>query len=104
MKTFFQNRKELLTIAVITATICAGAAFQQGKDQGPAIQTVTITAKKMTESEKIAFDRTSMVQTAQTVVTHHRRLTLQEKLASDQFDTPAKDPVIRRVPKRYVLV
>ena len=104
MKTFFQIRKEGLTIAAIAVTICAGAAFQQGKDQEPVIQTVTITAKKMTEQEKNAFDRTSMVQTAQTVVIHHRRLTAEEKLASDQLDKSARNPAIHWVPKRSVLV
>lgn len=86
MKTFFQIRKEWLTIGLITVTICSAAAFYPEKDQEQAIQTVTITAKKMTAAEKIAFDRTPEVQTAQTVIIRHRRLSAEEKLAADQLE------------------
>ncbi|WP_394782311.1 hypothetical protein [Undibacterium sp.] len=75
--------------AVVSALVIAatsGCAYQATAPQqaAAAVQTVTITAKRMTTDEKIAYDTTNIE--AQTVVMVAKRLTAEQKLAMIQED------------------
>ena len=94
----------ILTISTITATILLGAAFQQGKKQEANIPTVTITAKKMTEQQKIAYDESQSVQNMQTVIVKHQRLNASEKFAFDQLDRQIQQTSKSRTKKPALLV
>ena len=94
----------ILTISAITATILAGAAYQQGAKQQADIPTVTITAKKMTEQQKIAYDEGQSASAIQTVIVKHQRLSASEKLAFDQFDQQIQQAGKSRSKKPALLV
>jgi len=75
-----------LTISAIAATIVFGAAFQIGAKSATDTPTVTITAHKMTEQQKMAYDESQSGQIVQTVMIEHPRLSAEQKLAFDKLD------------------
>ncbi|WP_394779038.1 hypothetical protein [Undibacterium sp.] len=71
----------VVSALVVAATSgCAYQATAQQADTG--VQTVTMTAKRMTTDEKIAFDTANTE--VQTVVMVAKRLTAEQKLAMAQ--------------------
>ncbi len=77
----------IVATALLAAVFASGCAFQSAAQQqvaASAVQTVTITAKRMTTDEKIAFDTANA--SAQTVVIAAKRLTAEQKLAMLQED------------------
>ncbi len=63
----------ILTTAIFTGTIAVVSAFYQENAQ--ATPTVTISAKRMTVDEKIAYDTELFGQTQQTVLISAKRIT-----------------------------
>ncbi len=63
----------ILTTAIFTGTIAVASAFMQENAQ--ATPTVTISAKRMTVDEKIAYDTVLFGQTQQTVLISAKRPT-----------------------------
>jgi uncharacterized membrane protein YkvI len=81
------NSKVIVTVAAVAAAISLVAAFQASKKvQMPAneIQTVTVSAKRMTVEQKMAFDLQSTGM--QTIVISAKRLTPAQKNAIDEQD------------------
>lgn len=84
MKSSLKNTT-IFAVAMCAAVFISGSAFNtvthgtQNK-----IQTVTITAKAMTEAQKLAYD--SEQNGIQTVVISAKRLTTEQKIAMDQQD------------------
>ncbi|MFZ6645550.1 hypothetical protein ACO0LO_07535 [Undibacterium sp. TJN25] len=76
----------ILASALVTALFASGCAYQATAQQqaSTSVQTVTVTAKRMTTDEKIAYDTANT--TAQTVVMVAKRLTAEQKLAMAQED------------------
>ena len=83
MTTTFQQRAIWSTalLAAVCATVCA---FDSTTQAAATVQTVEITAQRMSQSEKIAYD--TAFQPVQTVLISARRLSEQEKLAYDQSE------------------
>ena len=82
MKTNFESK------ALIVATVCASvfalahALSAPVVKNGNGLQTVTITAQRMSEAQKIAYDRAQMPQ--QTVIITAKRLTEEQKASFDE--------------------
>ncbi|MFZ6645548.1 hypothetical protein ACO0LO_07525 [Undibacterium sp. TJN25] len=75
-----------LVAAIVVAVSASGCAYQATTSQqaNAGVQTVTVTAKRMSTEEKIAYDTANT--TAQTVVMVAKRLTAEQKLAMAQQD------------------
>jgi hypothetical protein len=79
------SKKSILLTATLLAIVSVATAFQQSEplDRGQ-IQTVHISAKRMSEQQKLAYD--TQGQEAQTVLIVAKRLTPEQKLAMDRQD------------------
>ncbi|MDP1977994.1 hypothetical protein [Undibacterium sp.] len=89
----------LLTICVFAATIVSVTTYINKLAAKANISTVTITAQRLTEQQKIAFDIEQAGNTMQTVFIAAKRLSPEEKLALDQQGRQtqqAKVPVQKR--------
>lgn len=84
----------IVATALVAAVFVSGCAFHAGTQQvtGSDVQTVTMTAKRMTTDEKIAFDTAAA--TAQTVVVAAKRMTEDEKIAFDTATAGTQTVVI----------
>ncbi|MBC3869311.1 hypothetical protein [Undibacterium oligocarboniphilum] len=86
MTAIFKTRVVIMT-AVVAAACALGSAFSvsgvaTGNTASAAMQTVTITAARMTSDQKLAYDAAESG--IQTVVISARKLTSEQKLAMDQ--------------------
>ena len=98
----------LLTICAFTATIVAVASHGDNQSDKlnttASIPTVTITAQRLTEQQKIAFDVDQAKNTMQTVFIAAKRLSAEEKLALDQQDRQIQQAKLRAHRKPQLLV
>ena len=84
MKSSLKNTS-IFAVAMCAAVFISSSAFHNVKHgTQDKIQTVTITAKAMTEAQKLAYDAEQ--NGIQTVVISAKRLTTEQKLAMDQQD------------------
>ncbi|MFZ6741798.1 hypothetical protein ACO0LC_01050 [Undibacterium sp. JH2W] len=75
----------ILSTALLTGALAITAAFTQGNAEASMnIASVTISAKRMTEEQKLAFDAAQDI--TQTVLISAKRLTAEEKLTMDKED------------------
>jgi hypothetical protein len=83
------STRSILLSATLLAFVTVAAAFQQSEplDHGK-IQTVQISAKRMSEQQKLAYD--TQGQETQTVQIVAKRLTSDQKLAMDRQDHPLR--------------
>ena len=89
MKTTTLKSRLILTIAGFAGLMAVAQAWNtpiQTNTAPVADQVVTVTAKRMSTEEKIAFDTQGQV--PQQVIISARKLTEQEKLAFDQAHQP----------------
>jgi hypothetical protein len=86
MKSLTTSQLSIFSIAGFAAAIALTTAFQQTAISDPLIPVVTITAQRMTEQQKIAFDLAQSASTVHTVEITGKRLTAEEKLAFDRQD------------------
>lgn len=84
-------RRPVIALFAVSAVVLSCAALFQAKlsssSSAPAIQKVVVAAKRMTVSEKLAFDLQNSAM--QTVVIRAKRLTAAEKQAIDQAMSPS---------------
>lgn len=85
MKTALTNGL-IFSGALLAALFCVEQAFEA--PASPAVQTVTIIAKRMSADEKFAYDLAQAP--IQTVIISAKRLSEAEKLAMDQEDANAR--------------
>ncbi|MFZ6744586.1 hypothetical protein ACO0LC_15285 [Undibacterium sp. JH2W] len=104
MNSIKQTNLTLLTICVFAATIVSVAAYINKLASKTSIPTVTITAQRLTEQQKIAFDVEQAGNTMQTVFIAAKRLTIEEKLALDQQDRQIQQAKVRVHKKPQLLV
>lgn len=86
MKSLTTSQLSLFSLAGFATVIALTSAFQQTAISEPLIPVVTITAQRMTEQQKIAFDLAQSTPTVHTVEITGKRLTAEEKLAFDRQD------------------
>lgn len=86
MKSLTTSQLSLFSLAGFAAVIALTSAFQQTAISEPLIPVVTITAQRMTEQQKIAFELAQSASTAHTVEITGKHLTAEEKLAFDHQD------------------
>ncbi|MBK1891535.1 hypothetical protein Undi14_16005 [Undibacterium sp. 14-3-2] len=86
MKSLTTSQLSIFSIAGFAAAIALTTAFQQTAISDPLIPVVTITAQRMTEQQKIAFDLAQSTSTVHTVEITGKRLTAEEKLTFDRQD------------------
>ncbi|MFZ6707913.1 hypothetical protein [Undibacterium sp. TC9W] len=94
----------LLTICVFAATIVPVATYINKLAVKTSIPTVTITAQRLTEEQKIAFDIEQTGNTMQTVFIAAKRLSAAEKFAFDQLDRQTQQAKVRVHKKPQLLV
>ncbi|PXX47220.1 hypothetical protein [Undibacterium pigrum] len=94
----------LLTICVFAATIVSVATYINKLAVKANIPTVTISAQRLTEQQKIAFDVEQAGHTMQTVFIAAKRLSLEEKFALDQQDRQNQQAKVRVHKKPQLLV
>ncbi len=88
MKTLNKATICLATLAAIAVTVIANANIRPLNAVSVAsIPSVTITAHKMSEQEKIAYDIAQSGLAMQTVVIEAKRLNPEQKLAMNQVDS-----------------
>jgi hypothetical protein len=96
MKTTFKTTT-ILTSAALAAIFSVAAAFQIPATvpaQAAEIASVTVTAKRMSAEQKLAFDLEN--QEMQTVVISTKRLTAEQKLAMAQEDQAIQAALVRK--------
>ncbi|MBC3908831.1 hypothetical protein [Undibacterium umbellatum] len=92
MKNTFNNTFKtglILSTALLTGALAITAAFTQGKaETSMNIASVTISAKRMTAEQKLAYDTADNLaqNVTHTVLISAKRLTAQEKMAIDMED------------------
>jgi len=92
MKNTFNNTFKtglILSTALLTGAMAITAAFTQGKAEASMnIASVTISAKRMTAEQKLAYDTADNLaqNVTHTVLISAKRLTAQEKMAIDMED------------------
>lgn len=94
----------VLTICAFTVTIASVATYINKLAPTTNIATVTITAPRLTEQEKIAFDVEQGRYPMQTVLIAAKRLTAEEKFAFDQQDRQIQQAKVRAHKKPQLLV
>lgn len=94
----------LLTICVFAATIVSVATYINKLAVKESISTVTITAQRLTEQQKIAFDVEQAGNAMQTVFIAAKRLSPEEKFALDQQDRQIQQAKVRVQKKPQLLV
>lgn len=94
----------VLTIFAFAVTISSVATYINKLDAKPSIATVTITAQRLTEQQKIAFDVEQAGHSMQTVLIAAKRLTAEEKFAFDQQDRQIQQAKVRVHKKPQLLV
>ncbi|MBI1773658.1 MAG: hypothetical protein HYR68_15190 [Burkholderiales bacterium] len=94
----------LLTIFAFTATIVPVATYINQLTVKASMPTVTITAQRLTEQQKIAFDVEQAGNTMQTVFIAAKRLSTEEKFALDQQDRQTQQAKVRVHKKPQLLV
>jgi len=82
-------KTNLQTKTVIVATVCASLfalahAFSFTAQPEKNMQTVTVAAHRMSDAEKLAYDREQLPQ--QTVVISAKRLTEEQKISFDEHE------------------
>jgi hypothetical protein len=92
------STRSILLSATLLAFVTVAAAFHQSEplDHGQ-IQTVQISAKRMSEEQKLAYD--TQGQETQTVLVVAKRLTPEQKLAMDRQDHPLHSMLAQRQAK-----
>lgn len=92
MKNTFNNTFKtglILSTALLTGALAITAAFTQGEAEASMnIASVTISAKRMTAEQKLAYDTADNLaqNVTHTVLISAKRLTAQEKMAIDMED------------------
>ncbi|MCH8618408.1 hypothetical protein [Undibacterium sp. TS12] len=94
----------VLTISLFAATIAPVATYIKKLDAKASIPTVTISAQRLTEQQKIAFDVEQAGKTMQTVFIAARRLSAEERFAMDQQDMQIRQAKARSHKKPQLLV
>ncbi|MBI1772508.1 MAG: hypothetical protein HYR68_09235 [Burkholderiales bacterium] len=102
MKNTFNNTFKsglILSTALLTGALAITAAFTQGKAEASMnIASVTISAKRMTEEQKLAFDAAQDV--TQTVLISAKRMTADEKMAMDRAEQFERQQVAEKAASR----
>ncbi|MBI3283628.1 MAG: hypothetical protein HYZ65_02075 [Burkholderiales bacterium] len=106
MKSANKFNTAVLSLAVVVAGCAVAAAFQQGKQLAAVNQmaTVTITAQRLTQEQKIAYDMQQSGQAMQTVLVTAKRLGAEEKSAMDRQEQAIQQARIRAQKKAQLLV
>ena len=94
----------LLTISVFAATIVSAATYINKLNAEVETSTVTITAHRLTEQQKIAYDAEQAGNTMQTVFIAAKRLSKEEKLAVDQQNGQVQQARLHAHKKPQLLV
>ncbi|MFZ6756583.1 hypothetical protein ACO0K9_05135 [Undibacterium sp. Ji50W] len=94
----------VLTIAVFAATIVPVAKYINKLNASNHVATVTISAPRLTEQQKIAFDLEQAGNKVHTVFIAAKRLSNDEKLAFDQQDRQIQQAKMRTHKKPQLLV
>ncbi|MFZ6730301.1 hypothetical protein ACO0LG_00055 [Undibacterium sp. Ji42W] len=94
----------LLTIFAFAATIVPVATYINQVTVKARIPTVTITAQRLTEQQKIAFDAEQASGLIQTVFIAAKRLSAEEKFAFDLQDRQAQQAKVPVHKKPQLLV
>ena len=94
----------ILSTALLTGVLAISAAFTQGKAEASqnvtSVASVTITGKRMTEEQKIAFDATQNA--TQTVFISAKRMTDEEKLAMDEAEQIQRQQVAQKATRKNI--
>ncbi|MFZ6777755.1 hypothetical protein ACO0LD_13065 [Undibacterium sp. Ji83W] len=102
MKNTFNNTFKsglILSTALLTGALAISAAFTQGKAEASMnIASVTISAKRMTEEQKLAFDTAQ--DGTQTVLISAKRMTADEKMAMDRDEQFERQQVAEKAASR----
>ncbi|MES2038113.1 MAG: hypothetical protein V4495_09755 [Pseudomonadota bacterium] len=92
----------ILSTALLTGALAITAAFTQGKAEASqnvtSIASVTISAKRMTEEQKLAFDAAQ--DGTQTVLISAKRMTADEKMAMDRDEQFERQQVAEKAASR----
>lgn len=104
MKSASLNTVLLSTAAIAATLVVAGAFLQTTAANRANIATVTITAQRLTQEQKIAYDIQQSGQTMQTVLIAAKRLSAEEKFAMDQQDRQLQQAKARSQKKPLLLV
>ncbi|BBB69882.1 hypothetical protein UNDYM_5629 [Undibacterium sp. YM2] len=91
----------ILSTALLTGALAITAAFTQGKAEASMnIASVTISAKRMTEEQKMAYDATQNAM--QTVLISAKRMTDEEKLAMDEAEKFQRQQVAQKAARKNI--
>lgn len=96
----------ILSTALLTGALAITAAFTQGKAEASqnatSIASVTISAKRMTAEQKLAYDTADNLaqNVTHTVLISAKRLTAQEKLAIDMEDQIERQQLAEKAASR----
>lgn len=107
MKSVSQFNTAVLSSAAFAATLVVASAFLQGAPAAATangMNTVTITAQRMTQEQKIAYDIQQSGQPMQTVLVAAKRLSAEEKFALDQQDRQLQQAKAHPAKKALLLV
>ncbi|MFZ6679447.1 hypothetical protein [Undibacterium sp. Tian12W] len=94
----------ILSTALLTGALAITAAFTQSKAEASmnvaSIASVTISAKRMTEEQKMAYDATQNAM--QTVLISAKRMTDEEKLAMDEAEKFQHQQVAQKAARKNI--
>ncbi len=91
----------ILSTALLTGALAITAAFTQGKAEASMnVASVTISAKRMTEEQKMAYDATQNAM--QTVLISAKRMTDEEKLAMDEAEKFQRQQVAQKAARKNI--
>ncbi|MFZ6708387.1 hypothetical protein [Undibacterium sp. TC9W] len=91
----------ILSAALLTGALAITAAFTQGKAEASMnVASVTISAKRMTEEQKMAYDATQNAM--QTVLISAKRMTNEEKLAMDEAEKFQRQQVAQKAARKNI--
>ncbi len=91
----------ILSTALLTGALAITAAFTQTKAEASMnVASVTISAKRMTEEQKIAYDATQNAM--QTVLISAKRMTDEEKLAMDEAEKFQRQQVAQKAARKNI--
>ncbi|MFZ6736031.1 hypothetical protein ACO0LG_29195 [Undibacterium sp. Ji42W] len=91
----------ILSTALLTGALAITAAFTQGTAEASMnVASVTISAKRMTEEQKMAYDATQNAM--QTVLISAKRMTDEEKLAMDEAEQFQRQQVAQKAARKNI--
>lgn len=106
MKNTFNNTFKtglILSTALLTGALAITAAFTQGKAEASMnIASVTISAKRMTAEQKLAYDTADNLaqNVTHTVLISAKRLTVHEKMTIDMEDQVVRQQLAEKTASR----